>query len=116
MATLALDFDGVIHAYRKGWHDGTIYDEPVDGAFDAIRQLMTTYAVFIHTTREPGQVANWLRSHGFTATTDDSGPFWNERGILLITNRKLAAVAYIDDRAIRFTSWPQALSDLAATS
>lgn len=39
--------------------------------------------------------------------------FWSERGQLLVTNRKLPAVAYIDDRGIRFESWDQALADLA---
>lgn len=55
-------------------------------------------------------------------STDDSlyhgpdwnGTFWDTRGVLLVTNRKLAARAYIDDRAIRFESWEQALRDLAA--
>ena len=28
---LGLDFDGVIHKNSKGFHDGTIYDEPLDG-------------------------------------------------------------------------------------
>ena len=28
---LGLDFDGVIHKNSKGFHDGTIYDEPLEG-------------------------------------------------------------------------------------
>jgi hypothetical protein len=31
--------------------------------------------------------------------------FWNEKGVVGITSRKLAAIAYIDDRAVRFTNW-----------
>lgn len=38
--------------------------------------------------------------------------FWNDSTRLLVSNRKLPAVAYIDDRAIRFESWYQALTDL----
>jgi hypothetical protein len=84
--TVAVDFDGVIHAYRQGWHDGTIYDKPMPGAFDALRTLMSTYAVFVHTTRDASQVAQWIEYH--------------------------AAIPTVDDRAIRFESWDQALAEL----
>lgn len=33
-------------------------------------------------------------------------------GVLLVTNRKLPAIAYIDDRAVRFTDWDQALREV----
>lgn len=38
---LGLDFDGVIHKNSKGFHDGTIYDEPLDGALEAVKYLNT---------------------------------------------------------------------------
>lgn len=112
--TVAVDFDGVIHAYSKGWQDGSIYDEPMPGAIEALHALMKSYAVFVHTTREPGPVCDWLDDHDIEATFLHPLPeFWNERGVVLVTNRKLPAIAYIDDRAIRFESWKQALADLA---
>lgn len=110
--TIAVDFDGVIHAYRKGWQDGAIYDPPMPGALDGLRELMDHDAVFIHTTRDVGQVAGWLLERGFSTRTGYDGPFWNERGVLLVTNLKLAATAYLDDRAVRFESWDQALGVL----
>ena len=84
------------------------------GAFEGLRSLMERFAVFIHTTRDPIQVARWLYGHGFECTPDPGGlEFWNERGgPLLVTCRKLPAIAYIDDRGIRFESWSQALADL----
>ena len=112
MSTIAVDFDGVIHGYSKGWADGSIYDPPVDGALDALRTLMADHPVFIFTTRDVGQVARWLIERGFSTRTGHEGAFWNDLGVLLVTNRKLAAVAYIDDRAVRFESWPQALRDV----
>lgn len=114
--TVAVDFDGVVHAYSRGWADGTIYDPPVDGAFDAIRQLQATYAVFIHTARDPFQVAVWLRGLGLAAIADSDGgrpQFWNNRATLLVTSRKLPAVAYVDDRAVRFVDWPSTLAALS---
>jgi hypothetical protein len=115
MSTLAIDFDGVIHAYSKGWHDGTIYDPPLPGALEALHTLMETHAVYIHTTRDAAQVAPWLAERGFQVCTDaDAGSpaFWNERGRLLVTCRKLPAVASVDDRAIPFSNWGQALADV----
>lgn len=120
MLTVAVDFDGVIHAYSRGWADGSIYDEPLPGALDGLRTLMQHAAVFIHTTREAEPVAGWLRAHDIRAHTEREmaaggepvGTFWNRQDIVLVTNRKLPAVAYLDDRAVRFTTWGQALAEL----
>lgn len=116
MRTIAVDFDGVIHRYSRGWQDGSIYDEPVAGAFSALNLLMRDYAVFVHTTRDPWPVAAWIEAGSAipcTVQVNAGMEFWNVQGELLVTNRKLPAVAYIDDRGIRFTGWNQALTDLA---
>jgi len=114
--TVAVDFDGVIHRYSRGWQDGSIYDEPMPGALDALRTLMERYAVVIHTTRDAHQVGPWLQERGFIVTLDEDLPvkmvFWNTMGALFVTDRKMPAVAYIDDRGIRFENWDQALADL----
>lgn len=113
---VAVDFDGVIHTYDRGWDDGTIYGDFMPGAVEGLTRLMQRYAVLIHTTRKPRQVARWIEDrsgHGIECTTRiPRGGFWNERGYLLVTRRKLPAVAYIDDRGIRFENWDQALADL----
>lgn len=111
--TIGVDFDGVLHAYSRGWQDGTIYDPPVDGAIDGLRALMGRYAVFVFTSRPAAQVAAWLHGQGVAAVTGGTNvTFWVTRDIVYVTNRKLPALAYLDDRAVRFTSWPQALGDL----
>jgi len=112
--TVAVDFDGVLHSYERGWADGTIYGDWKPGAVAALTQLMQRYAVFVHTTRDAKQVARWIEQksgYAFECTTrvPRSG-FWNEQGVVLVTDRKLAAIAYIDDRAVRFTNWPDALT------
>jgi RNA polymerase subunit RPABC4/transcription elongation factor Spt4 len=131
--TLALDFDGVIHRYSKGWHDGSIYDPPMPGAIDGVRCLMEYDACYVHTSRDPAQVVPWLQDNQLPATADErcrtcarvgrtaacphchgTGllTFWEHRGELLVTDRKLPALAYLDDRAVRFTDWDRALLDL----
>ena len=119
-ATVAVDFDGVLHSYDRGWQDGSIYGDWVPDADIALTQLMQRYAVFVHTTRNPKQVARWIErqsGYGIECTTwlprtwyGRRKPFWNTQGLLLVTDRKLAAVAYIDDRAVRFANWRDALT------
>jgi len=120
MATVAVDFDGVIHTYDKGWQDGSIYGDFMPGAVVGLTRLMQHHAVFIHTSRKPRQVARWIEQRsgqGIECTTRvPRKGFWNHRGYLLVTNRKLPAVAYIDDRGIRFESWDRVLADLGAAA
>jgi hypothetical protein len=116
--TIAVDFDGVVHAYRRGWADGSIYDPPLPGAVPGLKALMARDAVFILTSRDPQQVDRWMHEHTDIPTTweDPAGPptvtFWEVRGRLLITTRKLPATRYIDDRGLLFESWDQALAEL----
>lgn len=123
MATVGVDFDGVIHAYSDGWRDGTIYDGPLPGALESLHELRKQFAVFVHTSRDPQPVADWLCERDVPAVTlydlrmregleFQLGPFWSRRDVVLVTGRKLPALAYIDDRAIRFVSWDQAMADL----
>ena len=93
MKTIAVDFDGVLHAYSKGWNGGSIYDSPVPGSQEAIRSLQHVgFEVIIFTTRENlSEVSAWLVRNEFPSVA--------------VTNRKPLAFAYIDDRAIRFTNW-----------
>ena len=98
MATIGVDFDGVCHAYSKGWRDGTIYDDPVPGTFEALAGLMSTYSVFIFTARTDLQeVAGWVEARsGIRCLVDDGNiGFWTDRNRLLVTCRKVAAIAYI---------------------
>lgn len=97
---LLVDFDGVLHAYRRGWADGTAYDEPNPGARDAIDDLLAAgYNVVVFSTRDADQIHHWLGYQGFPD--------------LRVTNVKEPAVALIDDRAVHFTDWPTALAEVA---
>lgn len=109
---LSIDFDGVIHRYSKGWITPEIYDPPMEGAHDALRRLLKTHAVFILTARPADDVLAWCRTQFpdlVFQIIPDSETFWQAEGVIGITNRKRAAVAYIDDRGIRFTNWQDML-------
>lgn len=107
--TFAVDFDGVLHKYSKGWYDGTCYDPPIEGSLEALEKMLTKYYVFILTTRNVNDVYGWMKKHGVDNVEiipeDFKGSFWRKEGIIGITNRKYAATAYIDDRAFQFENW-----------
>ena len=84
--TICVDFDGGRNK-NKGYEEGNL-GEPLSGSQDFIKELRRKYKVVILTSRPKEQVINWLSNNGF--------PSMN------VTNRKVPAVAYIDDRAIQF--------------
>jgi len=106
--TIAVDFDGVIHAYSKGWQDGSIYDDPVKGAFGALEHMLghPELTVVIFTARtDLKAVQEWMARQAPEIPTEIMPPterFWNKRAIVGITNVKPVADFYIDDRGIEF--------------
>ena len=97
---VACDFDGVLHDPTnrlKGYKLG----QPIEGAVEAIRQLRAQgHYIIIFPTWADNQkrrqaLVDWLTY--FNIGFDD------------ITSVKPDADCYIDDRAVRFDNWLQAL-------
>lgn len=105
--TIAVDFDGVIHSYRGGYKDGTIYDEPMPGAFEGLKRLMRFACVYILSTRSPSQIAEWMAAKcDIPCVALPSGAVqWRKPGVIGVTNEKLLCTHIVDDRAVRFTNW-----------
>ena len=109
---IAVDFDGVIHTFDKGFFDGTCYGEPIKGSLQAIKKLSETYRVVIFTAKaRPDRplvngktglelVNEWLHKHGFSKYISE------------VTWEKPRANYYIDDKAIRFNNWVDTLTYL----
>lgn len=114
MKTVAVDFDGVIHAYSQGWKDGSCYDVPMLGAEYGLKALLDRYSVFILSTRNSAQIVAWfakcMPAISVCAIPDDL-VFWNSSAVIGVTNRKLPARVYIDDRAYQFRSWATVVGD-----
>ena len=110
---IGIDFDKVIHKCSKGYHDGTIYDEPVKGAYEALEKISDNYTIIVFTCKaKPDRglvngktgtelVWDWLEKH-------DMAKFVSK-----VTSEKPRAVAYIDDKSFRFTSWEDCMSELS---
>lgn len=107
---IAIDFDGVIYKNSKGYHDGTVYDEPIEGALDAIKQFHDKgYSIVVFTGKvKPDRpspddktmvqhVEAWLEKYGVM------------QYIREVTCEKPRALVYIDDKGYRFTDWPSTM-------
>lgn len=93
---IAIDFDGVlINGQGIPRKPDVGLGEPYKDAADGVRFLQGLgYECFVLTARgehEWVKIREWLGKHGFPE--------------MEVTNRKMNAIAYIDDRAIRFTNW-----------
>ena len=109
---VAIDFDGVIHNFDKGWHDGTCYGEPLPGSINAIKSLSKKYNIIIFTAKAKKNrplvngktgvelVKEWLEKYGLTDFVSE------------ITSEKPRAKIYIDDNGYRFESWEKTLNDI----
>ena len=112
LVNIGIDFDGVIHKCSKGYYDGTIYDTPVDGVREALQALSEKHTVIVYTCKARKDrglvngktgielVWDWLRLHDL------------EQYVSKVTAEKPRAIAYIDDKAIRFTNWQECLESL----
>lgn len=100
---IALDFDGVLHTYDKGWQDGSIYGDPLPGAVEAVQALAKEYKLIIFTCRTPiDAVHEWVKLH-----------FGLE---IEVTNGKPHADMYIDDRGWYFQDWETTLHEVTTRS
>lgn len=106
---LAIDFDGVVHKNSKGFHDGTVYDVPIPGAIEAIKELSKNFTLVLFTAKakpdrplvngKTGEelIWEWLDSYGISSYIKE------------ITSEKPRALVYIDDRGFRFENWDQTI-------
>ena len=112
LINVGVDFDGVIHKNSKGFYDGTVYDDPIEGSYEALEKLSKKYTVIIFTVKaRPDRglvhgktgtelVWEWLTKH-------DMAKFVSK-----VTPEKPRAVYYIDDKGIEFNSWKDTLNKI----
>lgn len=109
---LAIDFDGVIHNFDKGYHDGTCYGDPIEGSLEAIKYLSQQYTIIIFTAKaKPSRplvngktgtelVQEWLEKHNVM------------QYVFEITSEKPRSQIYIDDKGYHFENWSDTLNHI----
>ncbi len=101
---IAVDFDNVLYDHDGQWRGGALPRGPVPGAAEAMRQLAAEgHRLVVFSTR------GWLKAH-----RERMGAWLSAHDILYhdIARTKPNADVYLDDKALRFTTWPAALSAL----
>lgn len=90
MKAVAVDFDGVLNTYT-GWQGEDELFEPREGVTEFLDKLSQNYRVIIYTTRDVIKVQDWLRQFGLYQYIKE------------VSSTKPKAIAYVDDRGVRFT-------------
>ncbi len=92
--TVCLDFDGVIHSYRRGWTGLVPEDPPEPGAKEFIQMLINRGAKVVVCSARCGAeegcraTVEWLEKHDFPPVK--------------VSHGKPIADYYVDDRAIKY--------------
>lgn len=109
---IALDFDGVIHNDDKGYHDGTIYGNPIDGVESALEHLSKSYTLVIYSCKS-NPMRPLVDGKNGTELIWEWLEKWNlKQYISDVVWGKPNAMTYIDDKGIGFKNWRQTLYDL----
>ena len=109
---IAIDFDNVLHINDKGFHDGTCYGEPVDGAIESIKEMSKKFRIVIYSFKGHPErplvngkngielVWDWLKQYKIDSCIED------------IVWGKPNALVYIDDKGYRFKNWDDTMTFL----
>ena len=108
-SNIAIDFDGVVHNWDKGWQDGTCYGKPIDGAIDAIRSLSQEFNIIIFTAKARKDRPKVNGKNGIELVEEWCLKYGILENIKEITAEKPRALIYIDDNGYRFESWAETL-------
>lgn len=117
-ARVAVDFDGTVMQYEKGWHDGSCYGDPFPQCFETLRHFQSRgLEIVVFTCRKPlRDVTKWFMKHKIQVLEEVSAgksvfvPLVKgcseDLIVAQVTDMKPVAELYIDDRSLRFEgSW-----------
>ena len=103
--SIAIDFDGVIHINDN--IDHSISGKVIPGAKEAIDQLKDKFKIVIYSARIRPDFGIEQGINDITEFLNNNNIYYDEIAIC-----KPVAKYYIDDRAIRFVNWDDALQQV----
>ena len=109
---IGIDFDGVIHANTKGFYDGTVYDVPLPGVRESLETISQKYDIIVYSAKARKDRMLINGKTGVELIWEWLEKYDLKKYVVDVTAEKPRAVCYIDDKAIRFTSWEQSMNQL----
>ena len=110
LKNIAIDFDGVIHRCSKGYHDGTVYDKPIEDSLVSIEKLHNMgFNIIIYSCKSRSDrplvknksgtemIWSWLEKYNIKKFVSD------------VVSEKPRAFMFIDDKGYRFENWSDTL-------
>jgi len=107
--TIAVDFDGCIHSYERGWQGGKLYGTVVPGFFEWAMAAGERFHLVIHSSRAARgasyvqEMRDWLQEHYNRWRANQQHPtnYPLHLGIEIVAEKPPAWLT-IDDRCVRF--------------
>jgi hypothetical protein len=109
---IAIDFDGVIHSFEFGFHDGTIYGTPIPGSRESLERLSQKFKLILYTAKAKPDRPLVNGKTGVELVQEWLEKYELDKYFVEITAEKPRCLCYIDDKAIQFTSWDNTLEEL----
>lgn len=108
--TICVDMDGVIAKY-DGWKGKTHFGEPEDGAKESLEELKEKgWTIIIYTTRGDNKlISKYLEENEIPFDFINKNPD-QPKG----SSHKPISDVYLDDRAIEFDNWKDALKEIGS--
>ena len=111
--TIAIDFDGVLADYSKGYQGKDVFGTPIPGGDNATKVLKENgWRIIIYTTRPATDaLKNWLKENNITYDYINENPDQPEDA----KGCKLIADVYLDDRSMCFRgNWKCLVREIAS--
>ncbi len=106
---IAIDFDGVIHTFDKGFHDGTCYGSPIEGSLEAIKELSKKFNIIIFTAKAKPSRPLVNGKTGTELVTEWLIKYDVMQYVKEVTAEKPRSQLYIDDKGYHFQNWTDTL-------
>tara|TARA_R110000744_G_scaffold202200_1_gene321183 strand:+ start:3322 stop:3705 length:384 start_codon:yes stop_codon:yes gene_type:complete len=110
--TIALDFDGVIHNDTKGFHDGTIYGNPIKGTKDALIELSKSFKLVIYSCKSNPKRPLIMEKTGTELIWEWLEQWDMKQFVSDVVINKPNALIYVDDKGLKFESWNQTIKQI----